>query len=359
MSGISLARDFYCGAVRPLIGDVSHAAALLGDGSEVLGYDDETSADHSFGPRLQLFLDDPADCGAVESALQRLPQQFGGFSVSFPYVARHGGAAHHQVEVTTADAYFTGVLGVDPLAGMTLADWLLTPTQRFATLTAGAVFHDPLDVLGARRRALAWYPDDVWRYVLAAGWLRVSQEEAFIGRTGGRGDELGSAIVGARVVRDLVRLAFLVSRAWEPYSKWLGRAFAELPIAHQLQPQLMTALHARDWRERENAICAAGAVLGAATNALQLAEATDPSPRQFYDRDIRVVDGWRFTEALTAAVTDPDVRAHLDRLGQRAGASIGALPGAIDQAVDSVDVLGRVDRCRSAAPLLGLPRLGS
>nr|WP_308222325.1 DUF4037 domain-containing protein [Frankia sp. AgB32] len=39
------------------------------------------------------------------------------------------------------------------------------------------------------RRVLAWYPDDVWRCVLAAGWLRVSQEEPFVGRTGGCGDD--------------------------------------------------------------------------------------------------------------------------------------------------------------------------
>ncbi|MCK9931888.1 DUF4037 domain-containing protein [Frankia sp. Mgl5] len=47
---------------------------------------------------------------------------------------------------------------------------------------------DPLDLLTVRR-VLAWYPDDVWRCVLAAGWLRVSQEEPFVGRTGGCGDD--------------------------------------------------------------------------------------------------------------------------------------------------------------------------
>jgi hypothetical protein len=40
-----------------------------------------------------------------------------------------------------------------------------------------------------------WYPDGIWRYVLAAGWLRVRQEAAFVGRAGGAGGELGSAIV--------------------------------------------------------------------------------------------------------------------------------------------------------------------
>ncbi|WP_462203587.1 DUF4037 domain-containing protein [Frankia sp. CcWB3] len=75
--------------------------------------------------------------------------------------------------------------------------------------------HDPLDLLTTRRRALAWYPDDVWRYVLAAGWLRVSQEKPFIGRTGGRGgDDLGSRVLAARVARDLIRIGFSPRTPW-------------------------------------------------------------------------------------------------------------------------------------------------
>ncbi|SNQ47621.1 hypothetical protein FRACA_20017 [Frankia canadensis] len=101
-----------------------------------------------------------------------------------------------------------------------MADWLLAPTQILASLTGGVVLHDPLDLLTARRHALAWYPDDVWRYVLAAGWLRASQEEPFIGRTGGRGDDLGSRMLAARGV---VRAAVGCRRA--PHvRRCLGRA---------------------------------------------------------------------------------------------------------------------------------------
>jgi hypothetical protein len=67
------------------------------------------------------------------------------------------------------------------------------------------------------------------------------------------------------------------------------------------------------------------------------------------------VDAEALTESLTAAITDPEVRALVARLGSRAhGAKVGTLPGAIDQAVDSTDILTRVDRCRAAAPMLGL-----
>jgi hypothetical protein len=33
---------------------------------------------------------------------------------------------------------------------------------------------------------------------------------------------------------------------------------------------------------------------------------------------------------------------------------VGVLPGTVDQAVDSTDVLANPARCRAAAPLLGL-----
>jgi hypothetical protein len=238
---------------------------------------------------------------------------------------------------------------------MTPADWLTTPTQRLATLVAGEVFRDEDGSLTARRQALSWYPDDVWRYVLAAAWLRVSQEEAFIGRAGAVGDDLGSALATARVARDLVRIALLIEKRWAPYSKWLGTAFTRLPIAERVGPHLTTALHADGWREREAALCSAQRELAAATNRLHLAGEVDPEPRQFHTRDIRVLFGDRLTDALAARVTDPGIRALITRLGVRSHDGIATLPGAIDQVVDSVEVLTRPERCRDAAGVLGVP----
>jgi hypothetical protein len=354
MAGRDVSRRLYTRVVGPLLAGVPHAAALLGDGSEVLGFDDEVSADHDFGPRLQVFLPPGVDPGPVHDALGGLPEEVDGFPVAFVYGNRFGGLPHHQVEVTTAAEFCVERLGVDPAGAMTLADWLLVPAQRLATFVDGAVFADPDGLLAGRLAALRWYPDDVWRYVLAAGWLRVAQEEAFVGRTGSVGDMLGSAVVAARVARDLMRLAFLVERRWAPYSKWLGTAFGRLALAGAVGPHLRTALAAGDWREREAALCAASSTLVDATNQLGLAAEVDPSPRRFHTRDIVVLDAERLTEALVAAVVDPDVRALVDRLGRRWDGRVGRLPGTVDQAVDSVDVLTDPRRCRAAAPILGL-----
>ncbi|HEX5199600.1 DUF4037 domain-containing protein [Paractinoplanes rhizophilus] len=312
MNGVEISRRYYLSSVAPGLRGVRHAAALLGPGSEVLGYDDEVSPDHDFGERVQIF-----------------------------------GPGHES-----AGEFFAALLGFDPADGVTVADWLLTPTQIFASLTRGAVFHDPDGELANRRAAIAWYPDDVWRYALAAGWLKVSQEEAFVARTGAAGDEIGSRILAARLARELMRLAFLVERRWAPYAKWFGRAFGELSLAATLAAPLRAAMAAEGWREREEMICTAGSTLAAATNALGLCPELDPSPRPFYTRDIRVLAGDRFTVALTAEITDPVLLGVVGRAGRRQ--QIPKLPGTIDQAVDSTDILGNTERFRAAGLLLGL-----
>jgi Domain of unknown function (DUF4037) len=353
VSGLSMARRFYQQVVGPLLKGKPHAAALLGEGSEVLGFDDAISTDHDFGPRVQLFLPDQSDIAAAQALLRGLPEQFDGFPVRHVDADRDG----HRVEVTTVSAFFTARLGVDPANGMSLADWLLSPTHVLAGLTSGEVFHDPDGDVAVRRTALRWYPHDIWRYALAAGWLRVGQEEAFVGRAGGRGDDLGSRIVAARLVRELARLSFLVERRWAPYSKWLGRAFADLKLAARLGPHLTASLAASGWRDREAALCEAASILVAATNDLGLAPPVDTAPRAFYDRDIRVIGAERLTVALADAITDVEITTLLDRLGSRHRTTVGMLPGTIDHAIDSTDVLCHPYRCRSAAKTIGLTDL--
>ncbi|MGW6509166.1 DUF4037 domain-containing protein, partial [Streptomyces niveus] len=68
--GLELSRILYEEAVRPVLDSaypgLRYAAARVGSGSEVLGFDSARSADHEWGPRLNLFLapDDVAEHGA-------------------------------------------------------------------------------------------------------------------------------------------------------------------------------------------------------------------------------------------------------------------------------------------------------
>jgi hypothetical protein len=232
----------------------------------------------------------------------------------------------HGVVIADLGGWLTGHLGFDPLAGVTRHDWLATPTQTLAEVTAGAVHHDGLATLRRARRALEWYPDDLWRYVLACQWQRIGQEEPFVARCGEAGDELGSAVVAARLVRDLMRLCLLMARTYPPYSKWLGTAFARLPPAATLTPALTGALTAPAWPDRERHLAAAYETVAALHNDLALTPAVDPRVRHFHSRPFRVLQAGRFTEALLATIGDPAIRSL-------------PLTGAVDQYVDNTDAL--------------------
>ena len=345
--GLQLSRAFYAEAVRPLVGDVRHSAARMGGGSEVLGFDTPRSADHEWGPRLELFLapEDAGRAGELHQRLaNRLPGTFQGWSTHFEQaegdhvgrMAAADGPVCHRVDIATLDAWLPAQLGTDPRLQLAPLDWLAIPTQALAQVTGGAVFHDGLGALEPVRESLRWYPPDVWRYVLACQWRRVAQEEAFVGRCGEVGDELGSAVVAARLVRDLVRLALLLHRRYPPYGKWLGSAFATLPLAARLTPVLRAALAATDWHDREQHLAIAYEILAAAQNDSRLAAAVDPATRPYFSRPFRVLMADRFADALLAAVGAP---------------AVAALPriGAIDQHADSTDLLTDAARARAVS----------
>jgi hypothetical protein len=354
--GLELAYRFYREAVAPLLDrhvpGLDYAAALIGSGSEVLGFDTERSTDHDWGPRLQLFLsrDDAERLGTsiTELLSEQLPRTFLGYSTHWAAfesgtnwtIAPTEGPLRHGVVVADLDAWLTSRLGFNPSAGATVADWLAAPTQLLAEVIGGAVFHDGPGRLTAVRRALQWYPDDVWRYVLACQWRRIAQEEAFPGRCAQVGDDLGSTVVTARLVRDLMRLMVLMERRYPPYSKWLGSAFARIPAASALTPELQGAMAAATWPERERHLVAAYETVAARHNDLELTPVLDPRTRPYFDRPFQVIGGDRFTDALRESITDPDV---------------GALPvlGAIDQFIDSTDVL--IDPKRHRVVAKGMP----
>jgi hypothetical protein len=205
-------------------------------------------------------------------------------------------------------------------------DWLVTPQQRLLGVVGGPVYTDHGGALGRVREALAWYPDELWRWLLACQWHRLAQEEAFVARTAEVGDDSGSAVTAARLVRDVMRLALLLDRRYAPYQKWLGTAFAGGGHDDRLPHHLRAAVHARDRFAREAALAQAYEDVARRHNGAGLTPRLDPSTREYHDRPARVLLADRFTQAMLDTVTDPALR---------------ALPliGGIDQVVDSADVL--------------------
>jgi hypothetical protein len=120
---------------------------------------------------------------------------------------------------------------------------------------------------------------------MVAGWWRVHPEVNLVGRAGFVGDELGSALIGSRVVHDLMRLCFLLERQYAPYSKWFGTAFARLGCGSELSPVLWRAVRAPTWQEREHALNDAYAAVAAIHDASGITEPVPCCARSSTDRD--------------------------------------------------------------------------
>jgi hypothetical protein len=249
---------------------------------------------------------------------------------------RAEGPIDHKIEVSTLPAYLAADLGFDPSARIGMIDWLVTPQQALLSVTAGRVFHDGLGSLESLRARLAYYPDQIWLYMLGAQWQRISQQEPFVGRTGEVGDEIGSRLIAADLARDLMRLGFLIERRYAPYSKWLGTAFATLECAAKLSPLLQRALTASTWREREAPLALAYELMARRFNDLGVTAPVDPTTRSFFGRPFRVLFAGRFVDAINDAIVDPEVRALIDRAGWIGG---------IDQISDNVDLKTNAEKC--------------
>ncbi|MDG4797767.1 DUF4037 domain-containing protein [Micromonospora sp. WMMD1082] len=353
LPGLELSRRFHAEVVAPVLGPafpgLRYAAGRLDGGSEVLGLDTPRSTDHDWGCRLQLFVDAadahriPELLAAVDAALPRtflgLPTRFVGTEDGRLGVAGLAGA-RHGVTARELGGWLRGQLGFDPSGTVSVADWLSVPTQRLAELTGGAVFHDGLGgALVRARAALRWYPDDVWRHVLAAAWTRVAQAEHLPGRCAEVGDELGSRMVAAGLARDLMRIGLLTRRRWPPYDKWLGTVFGRLPDAAPVTAALADALGPGDWPHRQAGLVGALEAMATWTDGTGLAAPVRARAIPFHTRPFLVLHADRVAAALRAEITDAALRER-------------PLIGAVDQFVHSVDVLTRPERARRVADTL-------
>jgi hypothetical protein len=306
-------------------------AGLIGPGSEVLGFDDERSRDHGWRPRAFIFLSiaDMASVGAtVESALhEELPRTFRGFPTLIEEASDVRARAVHSLAGFTKD-----YLGVDATRSVPMMRWLLIAEHKLVTMIRGEVFHSGRGELEAVRQRLRYYPTDVWLYLLASQWQRLGQQEHLMGRAGDTGDELGSRVLAARLVRDVMRLTFLLEREYAPYDKWFGRAFATLRSASELTPTLAAALGARSWKECESFLSRAYERLVSMQNELGITHAMPARVSRFFTRPYLVIQAGEIAAATRERVSDPRLR-------------WAPLLGAVWQFADCTDILERVSFC--------------
>jgi len=350
LPGLDLSEAFYEEAVKPVIvkhfPDLVYSAARIGHGSDVLGYDTAQSMDHDWGPRLQIFLDD-SDYGSLreeidEAFRQQLPYEIRGFPTNFR-IHENGtmgmesissGPVNHGIEINTISAFFIEYLGFNPTEELRIIDWLVLPQQMLQSIANGRVFYDGLEKLDSIVTKLEYYPHDLWLYLLANQWRRISQEQAFMGRCGQVGDELGSRIIATRLIRDIMMLCFLMERQYAPYIKWLGTAFSKLKSAKTFTPLFIQIMTADTWQDRQNLLTKAYEYIAKMHNELGVTDSLDTKVSQFYNRPFMIIHAETFADALHAKIEDDEVK------------QLPKYLGGINQFVDSTEVLAYTKKFR-------------
>ncbi len=347
--GMELCEGFFKQAVKPILAghfqDLSYSAGRLDYGSDVLGFDTPQSMDHGWGPQVTLFVGekDYAEKGKIEKLLgEKLPFEIHGIPTNFskhedgnPFpTPTTNRPIQHKVTVTTSERFFREYLGLESLDKMAETDWLLVSPQRLRTIASGRVFHDGLGTLEEARKKLAWYPTDLWIYLLACQWQKIHQIEPFMARCGDVGDELGSRLLGARLAGELMGLFFLMEKQYAPYSKWFGTAFSQLACAKELFPDFTAILECGQWKEREKRLSEVYLAAIRTHNSLKLTETIEETIQSFHTRPYLVPNSGRIVSALYGVIKSTAVL---------------ALPrhiGAVGQFSDSTDVVDSIQNIR-------------
>ncbi len=243
MKGLELSQKYYETYGRPMIEDQfpeiadQTAAGLVGYGSECLGFDDEISRDHDFGPSFCIWL--PREIYTrrgeeMQAAYDALPKDFLGYSERVEEAQGKG-----RVGALCLEDFYRGILGRETLP-TTDAQWLMIPEEALATAVNGCVFEDrPGQFSAFREGLLNYYPESVWRRKLADALAKAAQAGQYnYARAMRRGERVAAELALTEFVRESMRLVYLLNRIYAPFYKWMHRGLNELSAGAEIGDML-------------------------------------------------------------------------------------------------------------------------
>ena len=188
--------------------------ALVGTGSECLGFDDAISEDHDFTKRCQLFL--PADI--YETNKERLQSYFKNY-------------AYGTVQIECISEFYQRYT-LYPEGPQCEKEFRRVPQDLLCTATNGEVF---LDNFGSfthiRQRLLAYYPEDIRLRKIAYELNQLAQSGQYnLPRMLQRDDTIAASLALHQFVHHYMLLVHLFNKSYAPFYKWLYRHSCTLPI---------------------------------------------------------------------------------------------------------------------------------
>ena len=243
MKGLELAEKYYETYGRPMLETKfanimdQTAVGLVGQGSECLGFDDEISMDHDYGPSFCIWL--PRDVyekyGAkMQAEYDALPQEFMGFAGRV--IEEHG---QGRVGVLCLEDFYAEILEHDAVP-VTNREWLDLAEENLATATNGRVFEDRLGRFSAiRDELLQYYPREVWLRRLVQSIAKAAQSGQYnYARAMKRGERIAAEIALTEFIRESMKIVYLLNRKYAPYDKWMHRGMRDLDACSEIGDML-------------------------------------------------------------------------------------------------------------------------
>lgn len=205
------------------------AAALVGDGSECFGFDDEISLDHDVDAGFCLILEENAfkKYGtALKKAYNALPKEYCGIKrndASAFFSARRG--------VFSTAGFYKSLIGAEGVP-KTLDEWRKIPEYALASAVNGKVFCDNYgEFTKIRNELLKGYPKDVKLKKLAARLSSAAQYGQYNFPRSCRRKEYGAAALCLNgFVTNVVSAIYLLNDRYMPYYKWCLKGMKALPL---------------------------------------------------------------------------------------------------------------------------------
>lgn len=191
------------------------AIGLFGYGSDCLGYDDDISVDHDFGPGFVVLL--PFEIyrligESIQKEYDLLPKEFMGMK---RIESNHG---KMRVGVYSIEQFFGQFISKIPNH---LNDWLLMDEKALLNCTNGVIFDDYLGEVTKIRDILEYYPEDIRIKHIANSIAKIAQSGQYnYARCMRRKDEVAASLALNEFVDQTLSCIYLLNKKYKPYYKW-------------------------------------------------------------------------------------------------------------------------------------------
>lgn len=200
---------------------------LIGEGSEVLGYDDEYSRDHDYTFMPAIFLDEDDYIkyrNTLEDILLSLPKEFLGITHNSNEVIKE------RREIQNLDEYLYRYIGKNN-TDLSIMDYRVIKETALLALTSGEIFYSGNKRLENIRNDLKYYPDIIRENKIATVCSKIAQSGQYnYLRLMKRGDIIGANAALNIFIENTIHLVYLLNRKYMPFYKWYSKGLQELEI---------------------------------------------------------------------------------------------------------------------------------